>query len=102
VTASLVASGFLFCQFIRRTQPYAVYLALTYLLVYSVPFIVVNGLLTGSWLHVAVVWYDNAQNLWLRLLTIPAEDFIYGLALLSMNVARSERYRLLPIKKGSS
>lgn len=47
-----------------------------------VPFIIVNGILTGSWIPEEVVWYDNAYNLGIRILTIPIEDSIYLLLLL--------------------
>lgn len=96
VSAALVASLFLLCQFGRREQRYGPYFLITYLVIYALPFILVNGLLTGSWISGAVVWYDNAQNLGLRILTIPLEDFIYGMALLAMNVALYEKYRLKP------
>lgn len=55
----------------------------TYLLS-MVPFIVVNGILTA----LPVVWYDNAENLGLRIYTIPVDDFIYlmGLLLPAINI----------------
>lgn len=48
-------------------------------LVLLLPFLVVNGLLTGSLLDEPVVWYDDAENLGLRIATIPVEDVFYGL-----------------------
>ena len=50
------------------------------------PFLIVNGLLTGSWIHQEVVWYNNSENLGIRILTIPIEDFIYGMELILLNV----------------
>lgn len=49
-----------------------------------VPFMVVNGLLTA----LPVVWYDNTENLGLRLFTVPLDDFIYlmGLLLPAINI----------------
>jgi lycopene cyclase domain-containing protein len=42
----------------------------------------VNGFLTGSWIHEQVVWYNNAENLGLRIGTVPIEDSIYALGML--------------------
>ncbi|MDB4678155.1 lycopene cyclase domain-containing protein [bacterium] len=55
-------------------------------LVALIPFFIVNGVLTGTGLDNPVVWYDNSENLGIRLGTIPVEDIIYTLLLLSGNV----------------
>lgn len=46
------------------------------------PFILVNGLLTGSWIDAPIVWYNNEENLGIRILTIPIEDIFYGMAMI--------------------
>jgi lycopene cyclase domain-containing protein len=43
-----------------------------------IPFFLVNGVLTS----LPVVWYNDAQNMGIRLWTIPLEDAIYLLGLL--------------------
>lgn len=53
-------------------------------------FILSNGILTGSFLVEPIVWYNNAENLGVRICNIPIEDAIYGMLLIFMNI---ELYR---------
>ena len=66
---------------------------ITYLLS-LVPFLVVNGVLTS----LPVVWYDNAENLGVRLYTIPLDDLIYlmGLLLPAINIYQWLLHRYAP------
>ena len=54
---------------------------LTYL-VSLLPFLLINGALTGAFTQDAVVNYDGAENLGLRIFTIPIEDGVYNLLML--------------------
>ena len=49
-----------------------------------IPFSIVNGLLTGTLIKNQVVWYNNNENLSIRLGTIPIEDIFYALLMLLM------------------
>jgi lycopene cyclase domain-containing protein len=51
-----------------------------------IPFLIVNGVLTGSGIIDQVVWYNDAQNLGIRLGTIPIEDSVYLLLLLMSTI----------------
>ncbi len=57
-----------------------------------IPFFIVNGLLTGTGLDAPVVLYDDAQNLGIRILSIPVEDIFYGMTLILINVSLYETF----------
>jgi lycopene cyclase domain-containing protein len=58
-------------------------------LVILIPFMAVNGLLTA----IPVVLYNDAENLGVRVYTIPAEDAFYGMLLIFMNVLIYEKLK---------
>jgi len=51
-------------------------------LIILIPFFMVNGILTGSFIENEVVWYNNDENLNIRLFTIPVEDAVYAFNML--------------------
>jgi lycopene cyclase domain-containing protein len=58
---------------------------ITFLIV-LIPFSIVNGILTGSFIEQPVVYYNNAENLGIRLGTIPIEDIGYAFTMLLMSL----------------
>ena len=60
-------------------------------LVILIPFILVNGALTGAFTTDPIVWYDHVQNLNIRLITIPIEDFVYGFTMLLLAIILRNR-----------
>lgn len=58
-----------------------------------IPFFIVNGILTGFGLEQPVVWYNNAENLNIRLFTIPVEDVVYGMELLILTLFSYEKLK---------
>ncbi len=61
--------------------------ALSVFAILILPFLLVNGILTGTGLSAPVVSYNPSYNLGIRIMTIPVEDFIYGFELFLLNLS---------------
>lgn len=79
ITAVSLAVSFLFFR------QYMSHFILSYAAI-LLPFFIMNGILTGMWIDKEVVWYNDAENLGIRLITIPIEDVFYGMTLILWNV----------------
>jgi len=65
----------------------------TYIIISLIPFIIVNGILTGYLdANTPPVWYNNDEIIGIRLLTIPIEDFLYNFVLMYSNYILFEFY----------
>ena len=56
-----------------------------------IPFLIVNGVLTGSFIEEPVVWYNNEENMGIRLGTIPPEDLVYAMLMILLSVTIWEK-----------
>ncbi|WP_439558934.1 lycopene cyclase domain-containing protein [Dyadobacter sp.] len=83
-TSILLAAFLLYLRFVVKPRWLSMfYYAHMFLII---PFVIVNGILTGTGLDEPIVWYNDAENIGVRFLTIPAEDLFYGLLMLILNV----------------
>ena len=67
-------------------------------LVILIPFFIVNGILTGSFIDGEVVWYNNDENLGIRIGTIPIEDIGYAFNMLFMSIILIEKFKQKSIR----
>jgi len=65
----------------------------TYIIISLIPFIIVNGILTGCLdANIPPVWYNNDEIIGVKFLTIPLEDFLYNFVLMYSNYILFEFY----------
>lgn len=94
LTALFVFSIYLFRKFFSGFD--AASFLISYLII-LIPFLMVNGVLTA----IPVVWYNDTENLGIRILSIlpypfsniPFEDIFYGMLLILMNISIYEKLR---------
>ena len=68
-------------------------------LIILIPFLIINGILTGSLTVSPVVWYNDLENLGFRIHTIPIEDVGYCFSLLFGNLMIFENLKKKANKK---
>lgn len=91
-TTSVFTFLFLILHLVILKSAYWSKLVFAYLLI-LIPFFFTNGTLTGTGLEEPIVWYNDAENLGIRLLTIPVEDLFYGFLLFGLNITIYERLK---------
>ncbi|MCB9251625.1 MAG: lycopene cyclase domain-containing protein [Flavobacteriales bacterium] len=84
--------GLLLVLFSIKSPDYLPVFVLSYM-VLLVPFFIINGILTGTGIMGEVVWYNNTENLGIRILSIPIEDFFYGMIMILGNIILFETFR---------
>lgn len=77
IGAAILIIGFHFVEKVRWFGDFA----LAFIVV-LIPFLVVNGLLTGAATPEPVVWYNEEHIIGVRIITIPMEDIYYNLCML--------------------
>ncbi|WP_452231010.1 lycopene cyclase domain-containing protein [Lacinutrix sp. MEBiC02404] len=94
-TSITFLSTSVFLMYLKVKKTNLSYQYFTYFLILPF-FFISNGILTGSFLVAPIVWYNDAENLGIRIGNIPVEDSIYGLLLIFMNI---ELYRYFKNRK---
>ena len=85
-TTFLLTGGFMMAHYFYFKNTYRTRFYLSYLITW-LPFILVDGILTGGFTHEPVVIYHPEEFLNLRISSVPFEDSIYGLLLLMLNMS---------------
>jgi lycopene cyclase domain-containing protein len=87
----IFTGAFIFLLYLLRKY-FKSFDAVSFLVSYAVcliPFLIVNGFLTA----IPVVMYNDAENLGVRIYTIPFEDAFYGMLLILMNIVLYEKIK---------
>ncbi len=96
VNYSLLIVTLLIAIFLAKDILKRFYIAFVIILI---PFFIVNGILTGSFISEPVVWYNNSENLGIRLFTIPIEDAGYAFTMLFWVVFLNEQFKKMNLFK---
>ncbi len=86
LNAIFIATGYLFRNYFRSFNTIAFLVSYAICLI---PFLIVNGFLTA----IPVVLYNDAENLGIRIYSIPFEDTFYGMLLVLMNIVLYEKLK---------
>ncbi len=86
----------LFLEFILKVK-WLSHFYISYLWV-LIPFVIINGFLTGTLIEDQVVWYNDLENMGIKMGTIPVEDTFYGMLLIILNISLFEFFKKRPKK----
>ena len=87
----LILSALLIYSYLTKNKELPIFY-LTFLII-RIPFVIVNGILTGTFIAEPVVWYNNSENLGIRLGTIPIEDAGYAFTMLFGSIILIEKFK---------
>ena len=76
----------------KLNSPHRGIFYLSYMII-LIPFTLVNGVLTGYMTPDPIVWYNDAENLGIRFLTIPIEDYLYYFLMYGINYVVYEQIK---------
>jgi len=68
-------------------------------LIILVPFFLINGILTGSFIAEEVVWYNGSEISDFRIFTVPFEDIMYGFSLILINLLLMSKFKRILLKR---
>ncbi len=98
--ACIIAAGLSLYALTSRSY-WLQYFSLTYS-VALIPFIIVNGILTGAVTSSPIVWYNENEIIGLRIITIPYEDLFYNFDLIFLVILIHQFLRYKPITSQST
>ena len=79
--SATVLSGITGIFLLRKEDVYISNVWRSFLIV-VIPFLVINGALTGAFTENPVVWYNPSHNMGIRIVTIPLDDLFYNFTLI--------------------
>lgn len=91
-TRIAISLGLLLGLFLFVTREKYKFIPVAFLLS-MLPFLLVNGILTGSFLESPIVFYNPEEFSGLRIFTIPMEDVVYGFGLIVLNIILFEWFK---------
>jgi lycopene cyclase domain-containing protein len=87
--ACLLCCFLIICFFIIKKRSWWNKFAVTFTVV-AIPFMIVNGILTGAISEDPIVWYNPLHIIGTRIVTVPIEDIYYNLCMLLPMIAIHE------------
>ncbi|MCG8328870.1 MAG: lycopene cyclase domain-containing protein [Chitinophagales bacterium] len=91
-TTFLLTGGFLLYHFLFVDGSYRSRFYLSYL-VALIPFLIVNGVLTGGYTQQPIVLYNPKEYLGIRITSVPLDDAVYGFLLIFGVVTLFEKWK---------